>query len=338
MTDRTGNGAVEHGGGLTAARARYGGRESDWLDLSTGINPVAAVLPAIDPVVWRRLPDVELFRGAGEAAAQRYGTPSGVVPLPVAGVQNAVQMLPAVMDGPVAVLSPTYEEYRHCFGRDGRRVDPIDDLDGVGRHHRVVVVVNPNNPDGRIVAPEELLLLADDLAARGGYLIVDEAFADTRPEISVAPHAGRAPGLIVLRSFGKFFGLAGLRLGFVIAAAPVRQTLMRLQGPWPVSGPALAVARTLLADEDAVRAVGERIAERRRALTAVLDGAGLTIAGATDLFALIDHARAEDVHAHLCRSHILTRRFGYAPRWLRFGLCPDAAGDARLLRALAEAM
>ena len=326
---------IEHGGALAAACARYGGREQDWLDLSTGINPVAAAVPRIDPGVWRRLPDTGLFRAAGEAAAQRYGTPAGVMPLPVAGVQNAIQMLPAVTDGPVAVLSPTYEEYRHCFARDGRRVDPIDDLGGVDRRHRVVIAVNPNNPDGRIVAPEDLLRLADDLAARGGHLIVDEAFADMRPEISVAPHAGRMQGLIVLRSFGKFFGLAGLRSGFVIAMPDVHEALTRLQGPWPVSGPALAVARALLADEEAFHTVSERIKERRGALTAILNDAGLATAGGTDLFALVDDARAGDIHEHLCRCHILTRRFGYAPRWLRFGLCPDAAGDERLRRGLA---
>ncbi len=326
---------VAHGGALTAACARFGGAPEDWLDLSTGINTRAVALPVIPASVWQRLPDAQLSDDASRAAAGFYGVSSGVDPLPVAGVQSAIQVLPSVTEGPVAIVGPTYEEYRLCFERAGRPVEMIADLSAVGPVHRLVIVVNPNNPDGRTYRPQDVLDLATKLAARDGVLIVDEAFADLRPDISVAAQAGRQPGLVVLRSFGKFFGLAGLRLGFVLAEAGFSRRMAGLLGPWPVSGPALAVARSVLRDSHLVSSVSEQIAERRKALAVVLQNAGLSIAGGTDLFLLADHGEAQKVHLALCRQHILTRVFDYRCNWIRFGLCPDIGSDQRLGRALA---
>lgn len=335
MSD-SGTERVEHGGGLTAACARFGGAPEEWLDLSTGINPNSIVMPEIPASVWQRLPDERLVEAAQRAAAAYYGVADGVMPLAVAGIQSAIQRLPHVTDGPVAVLGPTYEEYRLCFEAAGRPVDMIGALSDVRASHMVVVAVNPNNPDGRTHRPEDLLDLADQLAARGGTLVVDEAFADMRPDISLARHAGVRPGLVVFRSFGKFFGLAGLRLGFVLAETSFLDRVDRRQGPWAVSGPALEVARLLLSDADAIRAVSERIADRGRALKRTLEDAALPIAGGTDLFVLVDNARAQTIHSALCRQRILTRKFHYRAEWIRFGLCPDVESDQRLGRALAS--
>lgn len=328
---RTIGAAVEHGGALDAACERYGGAPGEWLDLSTGINPQSPPLPPIDPSVLQRLPDRMLSDEAATAAAHRYG--STVRPLPVAGVQAAIQMLPQLLDGPVAVIGPTYAEYRRCFEMAGLAVDDVKSLAEVASHHRNVVVVNPNNPDGRCWAPEELLSLADRLAERQGWLIVDEAFADLRPEISVASAAGR-PGLIVLRSFGKFYGLAGLRLGFVLGDEGSLSALRRLQGPWSVSGPALAAASALLRDDALFRHIARQITTRHRTLRTVLDDTGLRVAGSTDLFALVEDPRALAIHETLCRHRILTRKFDFEPRWLRIGLCPDHAAERRLAEAL----
>ena len=329
-------GRIEHGGALTAACGRYGGKAEDWLDLSTGINPVPAELPPLHASVWQRLPDDHLFDRASAAAARCYRAPDGTRPLPVAGVQAAIQMLPNLFEGPVAILGPTYGEYRHCFERAGRSVDEVPDLTGVDDHHRVVIVVNPNNPDGRVIERNALLALAGDLEKRGGCLIVDEAFADLQPDISLGGVAGNRSGLVVLRSFGKYFGLAGMRLGFVLAENRVIEALRRLQGPWAVSGPALAIADEVMRDDAAIAAVGATIRQRRQALETVLTGAGLLIAGGTDLFVLVDHEHAPKLHEGLCQNQILTRRFDFAPRWLRFGLCPDSESDQRLARVLSE--
>lgn len=327
--------SVQHGGALTAASACYGGKPEAWLDLSTGINPSSVATPSIPASVWQRLPDAQLSDDASRAAAAYYGVIDGVIPLAVSGVQSAIQMLPRLTDGPVAVLGPTYEEYRYCFEQGGRPLEMIADLSAVKPSHRVVVVVNPNNPDGRTYERKNLLDLAGTLSARGGTLIVDEAFADMQPDISLAGHAGQQKGLIVLRSFGKFFGLAGLRLGFVLAEVDVLERMAQIQGPWPVSGPALAVARNVLRDSGAIKAISRGIAARHRALAAILEGAGLRIAGRSDLFFLVENVDASEIHTVLCKQHILTRKFDYRPEWLRFGLCPDAESEQRLSRALA---
>lgn len=327
---------VEHGGALTDACRAFGGRPAEWLDLSTGINPNSVPIPAIDEAAWRRLPDAGLMEAASAAAATHYGTAAEVSPLPVAGTQSVIQVLPSLFSGPVAVLGPTYEEYRFRFQSAGIAVDLIGSLDEVGSHHRLLIVVNPNNPDGRVLSRDTLVQVADQLDRQGGHLIVDEAFADVEPGHSVADLAGAQANLVVLRSFGKFFGLAGLRLGFVLAADPIAGRIRAEQGPWAVSGPALDLATRVLEDREAVEAVRQLLQERRQALADVLAGSGLSVAGGTGLFALVFFDGAAALHRRLCQQHILTRKFDHTPHWLRFGLAASGDEDARLARALSE--
>ena len=223
-------GRIEHGGALTAARGRYGGKAEDWLDLSTGINPVPAALPALDASVWQRLPDDHLFERASAAAARCYRAPDGTRPLPVAGVQVAIQMLPNLLEGPVAILGPTYGEYRHCFERAGRSVDEVPDLSGVDDHHRVVIVVNPNNPDGRMIDRNALLALAGDLEERGGCLIVDEAFADLQPDISLAGVAGKPQRTYCVALFRQVFRTGRHATGVCSRRIPGAQSLPATSG------------------------------------------------------------------------------------------------------------
>ena len=183
---------------------------------------------------------------------------------------------------------------------------------------------------------ETIAGIAEMLSEKGGYCIVDEAFADVDGVESAAALAGELTNLIVLRSFGKFFGLAGLRLGFVIGAPRIVQRMRAEQGPWAVSGPALALAAQILADRALVASTRETILQRRQGLKDVLTRSGLKIAGQTPLFALIDEERAVALHRHLCDRRILTRKFGYASNWLRFGLCPDRDGELRLGSALSD--
>ena len=329
------SGAIAHGGGVAAAAARFGGRETDWLDLSTGINPCPPAMPAIDPRAWHRLPDASLERAAREAARDYYRS-GDILPLPVPGTQSAIQMLPRLADPArcVAILSPTYGEYARAFEAAGFDVDPIGHPDEAGSRHGLVVVVNPNNPTGRAFEADALASLAGRLAVHGSLLVIDEAFADSTPALSLVPVAASHPNLIVFRSFGKFFGMAGVRLGFVIGSPAVLATVAEGLGPWAVSGPALSLAVSLMGGDTG--AIGRRILERRAALDAVLAGAGLRTIGGTSLFALVEHGEARALHEHLCSHHILTRRFDYAPTWLRFGLPPDGAADTRLAAALAS--
>jgi len=327
--------AIVHGGGITAAAAAYGGRPQDWLDLSTGINPCPPDLPDIDARAWHRLPDRHLVDIAREAARDYYRT-GAVLPLPVPGTQSVIQLLPRLVPAGsrVAILSPTYGEYARAFTMAGLTVDAITELDAVRPEHGLVVVVNPNNPTGQLHAVEALERLRLQLAASGGLLVVDEAFADgARQGASIAADAGAKAGLIVFRSFGKFFGMAGVRLGFVVASQDHLALFEQWLGLWAVSGPALSIAAALMRSD--VAAISDRIAARKAALISVLEAAGLAVAGGASLFALVDDSRAAAIHDHLCRHHILVRTFDYAPAWLRFGLAPDAGADARLRAALA---
>ena len=325
---------ILHGGGIAAAAERYGGRPEDWLDLSTGINPCPVPLPPVDPAAWHRLPDQHRLAEARRAAARYYRSPH-CLPLPVPGTQAAIQLLPRLVapGRRAAIVSPTYGEYGRVLRNAGVPVDAIGGLDEVGDAHSLVVVVNPNNPDGRRHPPEQLLNLRQRLSAQGGMLVVDEAFGDMEPDQALAPQAGVAPGLVVFRSFGKFFGLAGLRLGFVLGEAPLLADFADWLGPWSVSGPALTIATGLMGgDGESIR---RSILARKAGLDAALQGAGLAVVGGTALFSLVEHPQAGDLHAWLCRRHILVRSFDYDRRWLRFGLAADSGADARLSEALA---
>ncbi|RFB93243.1 threonine-phosphate decarboxylase [Rhizobium leguminosarum bv. trifolii] len=331
---------IVHGGGITAAAAAFGGRPEDWLDLSTGINPCPVALPDILPGAWHRLPDRHLVDEARFAACAHYGS-GEILPLPVPGTQSVIQLLPRMLwqdrqvvatDDRIAVVSPTYGEYARAFTSAGFAVDAVGDVAEIGGEHRLAVVVNPNNPDGRVWPVEMLIALHDRMAAAGGLLVVDEAFGDTDPALSLAACAQELPNLIVFRSFGKFFGLAGLRLGFAIAREDILARFEDWLGPWAVSGPALSLAASLLRSD--VSAIRHSLDERSATLQATLNAAGLRISGGTALFTLVADSRASDIYTHLCRHHILVRKFDYAPDWLRFGLTPDPVLDRRLGEAL----
>jgi cobalamin biosynthetic protein CobC len=327
MTNR-----IIHGGGITAAARQYGGRPEEWLDLSTGINPNPVSLPDIPIAAWHRLPDQHLQERAREAARGYYRS-GDISPLPVPGTQSVIQLLPRlVAGGRVAILSPTYGEYARAFTLAGLQVRQVSTIAELTSDDRLVVAVNPNNPDGRTLSVEQLRELHDRQREHDSILLVDEAFGDVEPAASVAPFAAEMPNLIIFRSFGKFFGLAGLRLGFMIAEASIMARFEDWLGPWAVSGPALSIAASLM--ESDTSAIRNRILQRHAALEGVLRRSKLQVAGGTRLFALVADDRAEGIYTHLCRHHILVRKFDYARNWLRFGLAPDEAADQRLAGAL----
>ncbi len=323
-----------HGGDLDWAERQYGRPAEGWVDLSTGINPWPYLLPEIAQAAWTRLPGAAATRELLAAAAQCYGVadPAQIVPAP--GSQSLIQALPDLWPpGRVAVVSPTYGEHAMAWRAAGHEIiECTDPREGAGLGD-IVVLTNPNNPDGRTRTAQELDAIADDLNARGGALIVDEAFADLRPELSLAPAAAR-PGRIVLRSFGKFYGLAGLRLGFALAGAELAERIRQALGPWPVSGPAIAVGTRALSDRAWAEETRRHLREASAALTEMLQEEGLSIVGGTDLFVLAWHEHAAAVHERLARAGIYVRRFADRPDWLRFGLPPDGKAIERLRSAL----
>jgi len=323
-----------HGGDLTAAELRFGRPEQGWLDLSTGINPFSYPLPELPPARWERLPDNNLETALRFAAADYYGLEDPEQVVPASGTQILIQLLPRLRSfSSVAIVGPTYGEHTTCWVNAGHQVMPCETLDRIVDAD-VVVVVNPNNPDGRQHDPQRLLEIADKLAQRGGLLIVDEAFGDVTPELSLAAHVG--PGLMVLRSFGKFFGLAGLRLGFALCDLATARMLRQVIGPWLVGGPALEIGRQALSDTAWIAATRQKLAEETQLLDQIIQDAGLSVLGGTTLFRLVNAGRAWALYEFLGQRGILVRPFAASPRWLRFGLPPGKPGRDRLRAALSE--
>jgi cobalamin biosynthetic protein CobC len=336
---KTAQRSVQHGGDLDAARRRFGECPDGWLDLSTGINPHAYDPPPPAPEAWRRLPQSGAEAALIEAARKAYGTAAGARIVAAPGTQAIIQAMPRLRAagqaaGGVAVLGPTYNEHAHAWRAAGYHVRDITTLDEIGDAD-VIVIVNPNNPDGRVIDRGTLRALRDSTAKRGGWLVIDEAFADTDPAVSVAAEAGRA-GLIVLRSFGKFFGLAGLRLGFALTDDRTADALAAALGPWAVSGPALEIGRVALADGKWCETMRGRLAEDARRLDALFAASGFKVAGGTSLFRLIETGNAARLHERLAERGILVRIFDGRPTRMRVGLPPDGAAFDRLAAALAN--
>jgi len=323
---------VAHGGRLDAARRFYPNAPQPWIDLSTGVNPRAYPLPPLAADVFTRLPDDDAFAAIDSAARKAYGAPAGADIVAGGGAQAFIQMLPRVFPAKrVAILGFTYAEHAACWAAAGAQVDTVETLDALANAD-VGVIVNPNNPDGRSVAPQDILSAAAQMS-QGGLLIVDESFMDFTPEGSVARFAHNE-SLLVLRSFGKAYGLPGLRLGFALCSRPRGAKLRAALGPWAVSGPALAIGAHALAN-DVWRANAARacVGDAAR-LDALLAQAGFLIMGGTTLFRLAAHPQASRCFAHLAARGILTRTFAEKSDWLRFGLPPNEPAWARLAAAL----
>lgn len=321
---------LEHGGRLRAAAQRYGIALEQWLDLSTGIAPYGWALPAIPHSAWSRLPEQD--DGLEDAARAYYGVTNL---LPVAGSQAAIQALPRLRPkARVGIVAPAYAEHAAAWRREGHRVEELGEAEIERALERldVLLLINPNNPSGRRFAPEQLLCWHARLAERGGWLLVDEAFIDCTPQHSLAAHS-HLSGLIVLRSFGKFFGMAGIRLGFVLAQPALLEQLAELLGPWTVSGPSRVVASALLQDQAGQRRQRQRLLADGERLAALLSAQGLTSTGGCALFQFCCTPRAAELHEFLASQGILTRLFA-SPSSLRFGLPADDSGWQRLERAL----
>ncbi len=290
---------ISHGGNLDAVRKRFPGAQEPWIDLSTGINPVPFPIPELPTEIWSRLPTRSEEEALLAAAAMRYRVSNSEMIVAAPGAQALIQLLPRLsLTSHVEILGPTYEEHEACWTRQG---------------HRVSVV--------------------KDLAKKNGLLIVDEAFIDVLPETaSVA--SDLPPATIVLRSFGKIYGLAGLRLGFAIAEVSLARRIRAELGPWAVSGPALRIGEAALCDARWLAETTARLRSDQQRLDAMLEAAGFTVLGGTPLFRLARHFEAMKIVERLGRHGIHVRVFPGEPQWVRFGLPGDKQAWDRLSAAL----
>jgi cobalamin biosynthetic protein CobC len=324
-----------HGGDLATARKLFPGAPEPFLDLSTGINPNPYLIAQLPPDAYTSLPQPAALARLARIAAKAYGAPSAAHVAIAPGSQIVMTQLAGVIaKGRAVVLGPTYAEHARAAALAGHEVSETADVEQLGEA-ALAIVVNPNNPDGRLVGRDTLLSLADRLQRRDGLLVVDEAFMEAAPEDAGLGDAVASRGnIVVLRSFGKFYGLPGLRLSFALAAPEIAARLAAALGPWPVSGAALAIGAEALSDRDWKQAARASLETAARRLDALLAGAGLEVLGGTALFRLVRTPEAEHLFRQLGEAGVLVRRFERQPGWLRFGLPGSEDEWQRLAAAL----
>jgi len=292
----------DHGGGLDAALAVWGGSRNDWLDLSTGINPTPYHIGHFPDDCWTALPDETAFGRLYDAARNFWRVPNEAAILAAPGASSIIAQIPTVLSGErVKIEGPTYNEHRAAFETFNWSITDTD---------TTCVVVHPNNPDGRLWKVAELT---------EPQRIIDESFCDVCPAESHIDLAAD-DGTLILKSFGKFWGLAGLRLGFVIGDPALVSLLKDRLGPWQVSGPALQIGAQALEDIAWAVEARQRLNQDANRLDRIMQQAGATLVGGTDLFRLYDTDNAKDWQTKLARHKVWSRILPYSDRWLRLGL------------------
>jgi cobalamin biosynthetic protein CobC len=328
--------AISHGGDLAAARRLFPAAPKPFVDLSTGINPHPYRLPRVPAQAFARLPSANATAALAATAARAYDAPSAAHVVCAPGTQILLPLVSRLVPpGRAAIVAPAYAEFARAAALAGHRVVEVRDLAEIGGA-QLAFVGNPNNPDGRLFAKNDLVALGKVLRTRGGLLVVDEAFMDVGPSGQTLAAEVGLGSIVVLRSFGKFFGLAGLRLGFALAAPQLAGRIAAMLGPWAVAGPALAIGTAALADTAWIERTRQRLTRSAQKLDAMLSGAGLDVIGGTSLFRLSRTPQAGALFDHLGRAGILVRRFAEHEGWLRFGLPANAQACRRLQAALAD--
>jgi len=317
------NGADEpllHGGELSAARRLFPDAPRPFIDLSTGINPNPYPVPKIAAELFARLPDSAAIASLARVAARAYGAPSEAHVVAAPGTQILLPLVAGLArSGRAVILTPTYSEHARAAALAGHDVTEVGEIAAL-TEAELAIVTNPNNPDGRLFAREDLLAVAKHLQPRGGVLVVDEAFMDVGPPGASLAGAVSRGNIVVLRSFGKFFGLAGIRLGFAVAAPAMAARLSARLGPWAISGPALVAGTKALADNAWIDTARSQLATASRRLDAMLTASAFEIVGGTTLFRLVRTPDAKMLFHHLGRAGILARIFPDNAMWLRLGL------------------
>ena len=330
-----------HGGDLSAAQSRFGGELEDWLDLSSGINHISYPFDrerALEAIA--SLPNQSELVDCLSAARRAYGVPDEVSVVASPGTQSLIQAMPVLLgvNQSCLILGPTYSEHQRAMARAGVDVAMIQEIPKEFFPGDCLLIVNPNNPDGRRLDADVLIDLAAKLHKQRGLLIVDEAFADVVPDVSVVSELTKMPNCVVLRSFGKFFGMSGIRLGFLLGHEVQLSKIRDMLGPWAVSTPALRVGTEALNDTKWQNELRASLVERSAQLDTLLEKHGLYVAGGTPLFRLVVKEDARELHRKLAELHIWTRVFDYRTDFMRFGIPVRQEEFDRLDEALHKAL
>lgn len=318
----------DHGGGLDAAMAQFGGLRDDWIDLSTGINPTPYPLPGIPARFWQALPDSGDQMALKAAARRFWSIPDSAGIAAASGVSALIAALPRLAEpATVGIAQPTYNEHAASFAAFGWNVNTHPAHAPVQTPMQASVYVHPNNPDGRLWSRDTILENHKTLT------IIDESFCDICPQDSHIDLAER-PGFVVLKGLGKFWGLAGVRLGFAVATPDTIMALEQMLGPWAISGPAQHIGRAALSDTAWADKTRAQLFEDATRLDRIVTRKFGANPRGTSLFRLYDVADAQACFEKLAQARILSRIFPYSKTLIRLGLPGPAADWARLQQVL----
>jgi cobalamin biosynthetic protein CobC len=243
-----------HGGQLNNVAKLFKRPLNEWLDLSTGISPISYPIPSIPQIIWQQLPQTS--NGLIEAAKRYYGTGNIIT---TSGSQAVIARLPSLylnytkrLPNKIDVWLPVvgYKEHERSWHDAGFNIKRYQNLPTFKdlKLNAIVVVINPNNPTGELHQQHTLKALLKTVESLSGWLIIDEAFMDVITPNQTLIDLSTNKHLFVLRSIGKFFGLAGIRIGFLSAHSMWLLKLQQLSSPWEVNGPAQFIAEQALKD------------------------------------------------------------------------------------------
>ena len=306
---------LEHGGDLDKAINCYGGEKYQWIDLSTGINPEPYPIPRLEISDWKNLPTLTEIQSLEKIIKSKLQTSSEIVLVP--GAQSAINFLPFLLKKKkVKILSPTYNEYQFCFQNAGWDVHFCKKFNQLF-DSEVVIIVNPNNPDGKIYDVKDLIKLSKSVE----QLIVDESFIDSSLCKSVISGIDSdTSNIIVIRSFGKFFGLAGMRLGFIISNSKINKKFKNSLGPWPISKMAIKIASKAFQDETWIKKTKIKLVATVKLMDRLMDVVNWKTIGGTNLFRLYSTPNSDLAQKLLAEQYIWSRKFSYSKKWLRLGI------------------
>lgn len=328
----------EHGGQVELLMRAFPDAPEPFIDLSTGISPYPYPFGEVRQTDLTRLPEQGEEERLLNAAMRAYGVRSPELIVAGSGTQLLISLLPYVLGRKkVVLLGPTYSGHATAWRNAGADVHVASDMDTFSEEAAqpgcVGVLCNPNNPDGRHHDPLDLLALAERCARADSCLVVDEAYADFENHISVAGHIPHS-SLVVLRSFGKSYGLPGVRLGFLLATETLIERMRKMLGDWAVGTAAITIGCKALDDREWLDKQKVPLDHAMQRFLALCRRRNLPVVGHTCLFALVRTHEAPDLWSHLCKNGIVTRFFADRPTDIRFGLPRCEADWARLEKGL----
>lgn len=357
-----------HGGNVYAAARRLGRTVDQLIDFSASINPLGPAPGAVQAIRRARslehYPDPDCW-ALRQALASHWRCSSNQIVIGN-GSTELIHLLPEALQlRHLLVIGPTFSEYAHAMERFGGRVSMVlaERADGYApplaraieamRVNKAkpkgaapidaVVLCNPNSPTGQACSVQEVKHLARIVQRRRIRLILDETFADYCEERSILPMTNKIENAIVLRSFTKFFGLPGLRIGYLVTKADIAQRIRARQLPWSVNALAQEAALAALSDgRHARRSRSFMVRERARFHTRLRQVSGCVAFPSLANFLLMElpiGRQARTVTAALHRQGILVRDCSTVPglnsRSIRMAVRTRREND-RLVRALVD--